>query len=171
MRTSNRDLRALAKKKTIDRHAFVPFLLEVITNRIGANANRLYQAELGVGLAEWRVLSSLALEPGSSVVELSDLSSIDAGAISRVVFSMSAAGFISHEVDTTDRRRRKLVLTKRGLNLHDEMLKIALEEEDRLLRNLNTEERRHFVTTLQKLFGRIKDRPKRSALAAAAPDD
>ena len=85
MRTSNRDLRALAKKKTIDRHAFVPFLLEVITNRIGANANRLYQAELGVGLAEWRVLSSLALEPGSSVVELSDLSSIDAGAISRVV--------------------------------------------------------------------------------------
>ena len=84
---------------------------------------------------------------------------------------MSAAGFISHEVDTTDRRRRKLVLTKRGLNLHDEMLKIALEEEDRLLRNLNTEERRHFVTTLQKLFGRIKDRPKRSALAAAAPDD
>jgi DNA-binding MarR family transcriptional regulator len=154
----------LAKKKTFDRQAFVPFLMEVITYRIAANANRLYQSKFGVGLPEWRVISALALEPGSTVVELSTRSNIDAGAVSRVVFSLRRSGLISHKVDTADRRRRKLVLTTTGLALHDEMLTAALRGEDRLLQCLSPDERRGLILALQKLFDRIMDRGNRDTL-------
>jgi DNA-binding MarR family transcriptional regulator len=156
----------LAKKKTFDRQAFVPFLMEVITNRIGANANRLYQAKFGVGLAEWRVISALALEPGSTVVELSSKSNIDAGAVSRVVFSLRKSGLISHKIDSADRRRRKLVLTAVGRALHDDMLTVALRGEDRLLQCLSLEERRNLIVALQKLFDRIMNPVRRDAPTA-----
>jgi len=152
----------LPERKGIDRNTFVPFLLEVITNRIGANANRLYQRIFGVGLAEWRVLSALALEPGLTVMTLSEQTGIDPGAVSRVVFLLGEKKYLSHEVDRTDRRRRKLTLTKRGLALHDAMLKQALIEEDRFLRTLTEEDRQHLISTLQKLYLRLGDHSKTS---------
>jgi DNA-binding MarR family transcriptional regulator len=167
----------LTKKKLLDRSRFVPFLLEVITNRIGANATRIYQEMFGLGLAEWRVLSGLALEPGMTVMGLSDQSGIDAGAVSRVVFSLGQSGYISHQIDRTDRRRRKLLLTKTGWDLHDAMIRVALAEEERLLRELDGEERRDLIAILQKLYARLNHRKssvikeRATAVASVFADD
>jgi DNA-binding MarR family transcriptional regulator len=156
----------LSKRQVIDRGTFVPFLLEVITNHIGANANRLYQNEFGVGLAEWRVLSAVAIEPGTTAMALSIQSGIDAAAVSRVVYAMTESGLLSQEVDRADRRRRKLTLTKRGTLLHTAMLKTALIEEERLLHAISSEERRALISILQKLYARLGDRiPKIPATA------
>ncbi len=144
----------MAKKPAIDRERFVPFLLEAITNRIAAHVTRLYQGRFGVGLAEWRVIAAIAVEPRTTAMDISEQSCIDPGAISRVVFSLTERGFVSQAIDPLDRRRRCLDLTGAGRKLHDDMLKVALIEEEKLLRDLTPEQHAGFIATLRTLYAR-----------------
>lgn len=145
----------MSDQTVIDRKTFVPYLLEAITNRIGANAARIYWAEFGIGLAEWRVLSALAIEPGTTVMRISELSAIDQGAVSRSIFSLSERGYLIAEVDPLDRRRRTLTITSSGQTLHDRMLQRALLEQEKLLSGLAESERASLVKALQKLHYRL----------------
>ncbi len=145
----------MSEQSVIDRKTFVPYLLEAITNRIGANVARIYWAEYGIGLAEWRVLAALAIEPGTTVMRISEISAIDQGAVSRSIFSLSERGYLIAEIDPLDRRRRTLTITPSGQTLHDRMLQRALLEQEKLLSGLTESERTSLVAALQKLHHRL----------------
>ncbi len=139
----------------LDKENFAPYLLEIITHKIGTNASQLYQREFNIGLGEWRVLSMLALEKETTAKRISELSCIDQGAVSRNIFSLKNKGLISTETNPNDRRQRALKMTTAGEKLHNKVLKQALIEESKLLTDLDQNERQQLVALLQKVYQRV----------------
>jgi hypothetical protein len=72
-------------------------------------------------------------------------------AVNRSLQTLEAAGRITSQLDPKDARRYTVRLTASGKELHDRVLKVALERESRLLSGLTPAE----VDTLVDLLGRL----------------
>jgi DNA-binding MarR family transcriptional regulator len=74
-------------------------------------------AEYGFGRAHHRVIYFVGRHPGLSVSELLDILKITKQSLSRVLSQLVEQGFILQRTGETDRRRRLLELTEKGVEL------------------------------------------------------
>ncbi|GLZ86966.1 transcriptional regulator [Metapseudomonas resinovorans] len=130
---------------------YVPALLTFLANKLATGASQCYRKHFGIGVVEWRMLSMLAVENGITANRICQVIGLDKSAVSRSLQALEAAGHVSSQVDPQDNRRNTVSLTASGRELHDRVLKVALERERRLLSGLSTEE----VDTLIALLGRL----------------
>ena len=135
----------------LDLEQFLPFRLSVLSNRISANIARLYGERYGLAIPEWRVITILALYPGSSASEVSDHSAMDKVAVSRAVARLLERGFIRRETHGDDRRRSVLALSEQGYGVYDQVAPMTLECERQLLTHLDADERAQLSALLDKL--------------------
>ena len=49
----------------LDLEQFLPYRISVLSNRVSGNIARLYGERYGLSIPEWRVITILALYPGS----------------------------------------------------------------------------------------------------------
>lgn len=133
----------------LERHA--AFQIVALANRIASSASRAYLRCFGVGVMEWRVLALLALRPGMTAGEVSQISSIDKSPVSRAVQSLARRGHVRTEEDARDNRRTRLFLTSSGEGLHDLIVRASLAREERLLAGLSTDERQSLFALLKRL--------------------
>ncbi|RBD99105.1 MarR family transcriptional regulator, partial [Xanthomonas oryzae pv. oryzae] len=61
----------------LDLEQFLPYRLSVLSNRISSNIAKVYGDRYGMAIPEWRVITILALYPGSSASEVSDRTAMD----------------------------------------------------------------------------------------------
>ncbi len=137
----------------LDLEQFLPFRLSVLSNRVSANIARLYGERYGLAIPEWRVITILALYPGSSASEVSDHSAMDKVAVSRAVARLLERGFIKRETHDDDRRRSVLALSAAGLEVYETIAPMVLEMEGRLMSVLSEEEE----VLLEKLVLRLSE--------------
>ncbi len=137
-------------RKVLNLSGYVSYYLTILANRLSSGASRLYLEHYDIGIIEWRMMAMLALEPGVSPVRVCQFIGLDKGAVSREMRKLEGKGYITVEDDPESSRRRNLSLTPQGYALHDEVLRIALERERRLLKGLSSEE----VQTLLSLLVR-----------------
>lgn len=130
---------------------YVPALITFLANKLAAGASQCYRKHFGIGVVEWRMLSMLAVENGITANRICQVIGLDKGAVSRSLQTLEAAGHVRSQVDPQDARRNTVSLTASGRELHDRVLKVALERERRLLSGLSAEE----VDTLIELLGRL----------------
>jgi DNA-binding MarR family transcriptional regulator len=150
-----RSTQSKAPYQALDLMEFVPYLLGSVTNRITANAARNIQREFGVGVAEWRILAMLAIEPGATVARTSELSGIDQSAISRSLHALTKQGLVESEDNPDDRRQKFSRMTSAGQQLYNRILPRALLEERKLLSVLTTEQQRQLIDILRILHARL----------------
>ena len=135
----------------LDLEQFLPYRLSVLSNRVSGNIAKLYGDRYGLAIPEWRVITILALYPGSSASEVSERTAMDKVAVSRAVARLLERGLLHRETHGDDRRRSVLELSEAGREVYAEVAPLALSYERELLSPLNEEERVQFSRMLERL--------------------
>ena len=119
---------------------YVPGLVTFLANKLATGASQCYRKHFGIGVVEWRMLSMLAVESDITANRICQAIGLDKSAVSRSLQTLEAAGRITSQLDPKDARRYTVRLTASGKELHDRVLKVALEREARLLSGLTPAE-------------------------------
>lgn len=141
----------MSSDSQLDLSRYVPGFITYISNKLASGASQCYRKRFGIGVVEWRMLSMLAVENGITANRICQVIGLDKSAVSRSLQTLEAAGYVSSAVDPNDARRNTVSLTRSGRELHDRVLKVALERERRLLSGLSAKE----VDTLIHLLSRL----------------
>ena len=163
-RAQTRQALPMAEETTgpvLDLRRYVPGLLTFLANKLSRGATALYQREFGVNITEWRIMSQLAIEPCIPASRICQVIGFDKGPVSRSLAAMERKGLLTITVNSTDARRRVITLTEHGRTLHDRIIEVALEREQRLLACLSDQDREHLISSLNAVHENIAavDRP------------
>ncbi|MEX0758328.1 MAG: MarR family transcriptional regulator, partial [Tistlia sp.] len=129
------------------RHPAIADIRDLLTFRIAmlAAANdRMGQDWLqslyGLRILEWRVLGLVAAREPVGFGEVARALLVDKGQLSRLVKQLGARGLLAAEPDGRDQRLVLLSLTAAGRALHDRVLPVALERNERVVSALSAQE-------------------------------
>jgi DNA-binding MarR family transcriptional regulator len=137
--------------KTVDQDRFFPFFISTIANKISRGGSRVYLRLFGIGIIEWRILYVLADSTAATAQAICNKIELDKAAASRSIQVLERLGYITTQVDPRDGRKRTLSLTPEGVLLHDRVLKVSLQREQRLLAGFSNEEREQFLGLLRRM--------------------
>ncbi len=135
----------------VDLDRYVPAFLTWIANKLSRGASQHYLRVFDVGIETWRCLVLLAIYPSISAQQVSKIIGMDKASVSRCFKGMQAKGYITLSLDAEDGRVRIATLTKKGRQVHDGILGIALERERAFLDVLNAAERETLIGLLKRL--------------------
>lgn len=135
----------------VDLERYVPAFLTWIANKLSRGASQQYLNVFDVGIETWRCLVLLAIEGRISAQKASKVIGMDKASISRTFKSMQSRGLITFSLDDEDGRLRLANLTKKGRDLHDQIIGIALERERAFLSVLSDAERETLIGLLKRL--------------------
>jgi DNA-binding MarR family transcriptional regulator len=135
----------------IDFDDHLPSRLIVLANGLALHAYRLYSSTLGLRGGDWRIISALGYHAPISYNNLALRIGMDRAGISRTIASLLRRGLIERHKDAADRRQSILLLTRKGVAVHDKIAPIARAREQRLVSVLSEEELRCLDTALRRL--------------------
>jgi len=135
----------------VDLERYVPAFLTWIANKLSRGASQHYLNVFEVGIETWRCLVLLAIEGRISAHKASKVIGMDKASISRTFKSMQSRGLITFSLDDEDGRLRLANLTKKGRELHDQIIGVALERERVFLSVLSPAERETLIGLLKRL--------------------
>ena len=145
-----------AVRDVLDLQGYVPYFLTAISNAWSRSSSRLYLDRFGVGVTEWRVMALLAMEAPIPAARICQVIGLDKGPVSRCLSAMQEAGLVRVKPDRNDARLRPVALTATGRRLHDRIIKLALEREDKLLSCLKAAERKTLLALLNRLHANLE---------------
>ena len=128
-------------------------LCHMLSNRIGhvfAPALR----ELGLSLAEWRVLLTLASHGSSNGGEIAKRWAMNKMTVSRAIDGLRQAGLIERRQNATDKRVVDVGLTEAGRQTFDRLIPIANQRYRELMVSLTSSETDQLHGILMKLIAR-----------------
>jgi DNA-binding MarR family transcriptional regulator len=137
--------------QVVDLDRYVPAFLTWIANKLSRGASQHYLRVFDVGIETWRCLVLLAIHHSISAQQVSRIIGMDKASVSRCFKGMQAKGYITLSLDAEDGRVRIATLTKKGRQVHDGILGIALERERAFLDVLTVPERETLIGLLQRL--------------------
>lgn len=108
-------------------------------------------AKYGIPVSCWFLLRALWLQDGISQRELSECLGIAEPAVVATLRTMERLDLVTRERDDTDRRRMRVLLTKRARALQPELLAMAQDVNTQLMQAIPEPERAAFVATLRVL--------------------
>jgi DNA-binding MarR family transcriptional regulator len=139
----------------IDLQVYFPFFLGTISNRWTATSSRIYLANFGIGIGDWRVLASIQSLGKASSIEIVDLISMDPAAVSRSVAKLLAAAMVRPVEGKFKGRTKPFELTGEGRKLYAKVRRAALAQENTLLGGLSATERRTLLELMRKVHSRL----------------
>ncbi len=110
---------------SFDLDSFLPYRLSVAATRVSRRFARLYAAEAGISIAEWRVLAHLAQSGSVSVRDIHTRVDMDKSKVSRAAARLEGAGLLRKLGHAGDRRLIALSLTPSGEALMERLGAIA----------------------------------------------
>jgi DNA-binding MarR family transcriptional regulator len=145
------------EREVLDLERYVPALLVFLANKFTSRASAVLRRHFGIGTTEWRTMAMLAVEPWIAAGRVCKVIGFDKAAISRTLVVLQNKGLIRARSHHSDGRSLIYALTDEGWRLHDRILKISLEREQRLLEDLSAAEREILISLLNRLHQRIQD--------------
>ncbi|MGO2110362.1 MAG: MarR family winged helix-turn-helix transcriptional regulator [Pseudoclavibacter sp.] len=141
--------------ETIDPDDFMPRLVALLSNKLVWRESRLLRARFDLGTNDWRVISALALRPGSSLTTIAEYIAVNKAIISKSVTTLIARDLVVGS--DAPGRSRPLYLTAAGADMHDRMLPLSLSGQEYVLEGLATERVTDLNTLLRELLARTDD--------------
>lgn len=138
----------------LDLDNYVPAYLTYLAGKISNSASATYRPKFGVGITDWRIMALLATEPWITAGRVCDVIGLDKAAVSRSVREMKKIGIV--EADE-DQYRQLIALTRKGLALHDRIVKLSLEREQQLLKSFSAAERKTLINFLSRMHAQVVD--------------
>lgn len=137
--------------KVVDLQRFAPAYITWISNKLSRGASRYYLQEFGIGIETWRCMALLAYQKAATAQQASKVIGMDKASISRCFKNLLDTNLIEMDSDPTDGRLKIARLTRKGRELHDSIVGVALERERAFMSVLSPAERDVFVDLLQRL--------------------
>jgi len=128
------------------------FKMLLLVNLNARPFDRLWERRFNIRLQEWRVVRTLAREPGLTATELSMLLAMDKMAISRAVRRLEELDRVVRVVDPADHRRSHLKLTEAGAELYRTISPHGFAREELMLTPLTPDDRVIFEGLLDRLL-------------------
>ena len=144
--TTDRNGRAV-----VDVNQYTPYFLSAVNNKLSRGASQLYLDRFDIGIADWRVISMLAIEPWIPATRICQVVGLDKGATSRSLSKLSDQGIVDHETSEQDIRRRTWALNAKGYALHDAVLAVALDRERALITGVDPQELEVFLKVMRQM--------------------
>jgi len=113
---------------------------------------RLKNAEAGIAVAEWVVISILSERPNISINELAHFAGMHQAPISRIVEKLSNKGLVLRVTSMEDRRSVKVRVTESGLALRERLKGITSENAKDSFACLSEDEYDVFMATIKKVL-------------------
>jgi DNA-binding MarR family transcriptional regulator len=123
-----------------------------------------YLSELGLTLAQLRVLGTLAEQPGLSLRDLAFTLSVTPSTVSQQVDRLVRHGFVTRHEDTADRRLLHHALTEQGVQAIEQVRRAARERLRSVFAQLSPQE----LADLIRSFSRVCEAAAAAAGAACS---
>jgi len=107
---------------------------------------------------QFSILINLYKNNVSTQKELLKYSYGDETSITRLVDRLESKGYLKRVQCETDKRKKKLLLTKSGVSLTEEIISCAKEVNNELIKNLDEKESNQLLELLQKMQITINDK-------------
>ena len=108
-----------------DLAGFSAYRLTVAAQKLSDAFARQYRDQFGISNPEWRVLVHLSQSDGTSIRDIEARVATEKSKVSRAAKRLEQAGYISKQINKTDRRLLHLHLTSKGQNLMTDLLPLA----------------------------------------------
>lgn len=154
--------RQAGEPPVVDLDNYIPAYLTFLANKWARSASHLYLKRFGIGIEAWRILVLLAIEGPITANRVCQVIGMDKASVSRNFKRLAELGYLQVEDDPDDARQRLAQLTQSGFALHDAMMPLVLEREQRLLSCLDGDEREVLCGLLRRLHANLGalDNPK-----------
>ncbi len=119
---------------------YLPYRLSVAANAVSRLIALAYEEKFGLTIPQWRLIAVLAEEGPLTQQELCGRTIMDKVTVTRAGQGLLRRRLIKRIPNSTDGRSHRLVLTKTGEALYEEVVPLALEYEVRLLVGLAPDE-------------------------------
>lgn len=134
---------------SIDPDHFTPRLLALVSNALVWRESHELRRRYGLGTNDWRLISTLALRPGSAATDVAEYTSMNKAIVSKTVGTLVERGLIV--LSDGPRGSRPMYLTPAGAEMHDLMLPISMRGQEIVLSHLDPAE----ITRLNDLLLRL----------------
>ncbi|MBO6775113.1 MAG: MarR family transcriptional regulator [Marinibacterium sp.] len=134
---------------------YEPYLMNRIMGRYNASL-RDEMAQLGLTTAKMRTLAVLSVVDGPMIRELSVFAVVEQSTLSRALDSLSGEGMIRREAHEQDTRATRIYITEAGRAAFEQLWPQMAEAHDQMFAGVEPEDRRVFLTTLQKMLANIR---------------
>lgn len=130
-----------------------PFTYRIafLTNFLREPLLRRMEQEFDIIRPEWTVLLCLMFKDGIAQKDICEITEQPSNTVSRAVNALIKKGHIKRETDAQDGRRAVLQITSSGQKLHDAIVPMFVEGEEKLLEPLNEHELKLLDQFLEKL--------------------
>lgn len=131
--------------------AFAAYRVERVHARLTAQGGAILAREAGLTLRQWWVIADIVETKATTATELSELTDVDKGLLSRNLKALGEAGLVSVTKDPTDMRRHFIALTEKGQDLYRKTLPVMNQRNAHLTANVEQEEYEVFLRVLDKI--------------------
>ena len=143
----------------LDLADYLPYLV----NRVGTIIAEQFGAEAlaphGLSIAMWRVMAVLAAQGSQRQIDLSDLTSIEASTLSRLVTRLVRMGLATRTRSTASNREVAVKLSAKGNALVARLIPTARGYERDAIAGLSREELLVVKRCLRRVYANMKSRP------------
>ncbi len=126
------------------------FLIHDVS-RMRRSAYDQFMRPLGITRAQWWVLAHLSRQDGMMQTQLADVLEVGKASLGDVIESLEAGGWVQRLPDPTDKRARRVYLTKPAQGLIKRMTVLENEFNNQILGELTATERRDLARSLVKI--------------------
>jgi DNA-binding MarR family transcriptional regulator len=109
----------------------------VIANRVSLTLEQMYSQLFGLSVVGWRVIAMLGAHAPLSAKALAELTGMSQVNITRAVEQLVELKLVSRRMDTLDRRRVALRLSKEGQAVYDKVVPVLEACESALLAGMS----------------------------------
>lgn len=136
----------------IDGLDFPSFRVSLIAKVMDRLTNRELAALGKMPIAEWRVLSRLALTPGGLTVRgIAERAWVDRAEVSRAAKMLAGRGLISRRENPNDGRAPILFVTEEGMAAFEPVMAVRTRFHARVMQSIDEEEKEQLDCLLEKL--------------------
>jgi MarR family transcriptional regulator for hemolysin len=136
------------------------FLIHDVS-RMRRSAYDQFMKPLDITRAQWWVLAHLSRHDGMMQTQLADVLEVGKASLGDVIESLEGGGWVSRRPDPTDKRAKRVYLTKPAQTLIKRMTVMENQFNSRVLADLSYDERSLLVMSLLKI---------KNAIARFSPD-
>ncbi|MGP6086870.1 MarR family winged helix-turn-helix transcriptional regulator [Antarctobacter jejuensis] len=98
---------------------FLTYRMSRLQAKLNAQASRILRDHAGITITQWRIIAVLGDGGSCTAAQLSRMTAMDKGLISRNVKTLNSEGFITISRDSSDNRALHLNLTDKGHKVFD----------------------------------------------------
>jgi len=129
----------------------VGFIVSVTAKAFQKALDAELRKNVGVTLSQWRVISTLVLQPGLTQKEIADKLGIEGATLVPVIDRMEKEGFLKRKPDSKDRRVNRIYLTPRADSLWNIMTESAFRIRKISTKDIPEDHIKNALDTLRKI--------------------